>query len=74
MHIRILKSKGLNWYLNLAEKIGYYKFFDEKYVNKCDLCRRIFSDKQFIDEIGTYLEDEKEKIYAKYLETVRNDK
>lgn len=74
INIRILKSEGLNWYLNLAEKIGYRKFFNEKYVNKCDLCRKIFSDKQFMNEINPYLEQEKEKIYAKYLETVRNDK
>ena len=74
MNIRILKSEGLNWYLNLAEKIGYRKFFNEKYVNKCDLCRKIFSDKQFMNGINPYLEQENEKIYAKYLETARNDK
>lgn len=73
INIRILKSKGLKWYLDLANKMGYHKFFDEKYVNKCHLCREVFSDDQFMERIKPYLEEEREKIYEKYLETVKID-
>ena len=74
MNIRILKSKGLNWYLDLATKLGYKDFLNKKYVNKCDLCRSIFSDEKFMENIAPYLEEEKKKIYEKYLEiSKKND-
>lgn len=74
MNIRILKSKGLNWYLDLATKLGYKDFLNKKYVNKCDLCRSIFSDEKFMENIAPYLEEEKKKIYKKYLEiSKKND-
>lgn len=70
INIRILHSKGLKWYLDVANEIGYKKFFGKKYVNKCHLCRDIFSDQEFMGKISMYLDREKEKIYAKYLKTV----
>ncbi len=74
MNIRILKSKGLNWYLDLATKLGYEEFFQKKYVNKCDLCRNIFSNEKFMEDIAPYIEEEKIRIYEKYLEiSKKND-
>lgn len=73
MNIRILKTKGLNWYLDFAVKLGYEDFFKRKYVNKCDLCRNIFSDIKFMDNIVPYIEDEKKRIFEKYCETIKKN-
>ena len=73
MNIRILKTKGLNWYLDFAGKLGYEDFFKRKYVNKCDLCRNIFSDIKFMNDIVPYIEEEKKKIFEKYCETIKKN-
>lgn len=72
IHIRIMKKYGLNWYLEKAKSLEYIKFFEMQYVNKCHLCRVLFSDSEFMEMIKPYLEEEKRKIYAKYLESIQN--
>lgn len=73
MNIRILKTNGLNWYLDLAEKLGYNYYLKKKYVNKCDICRNIFSNEKFMENINPYLEEEKKRIYNKFLEASKKD-
>lgn len=70
MNIRILNRDGLNWYLEIAKKLDYKALLEKKYVNKCDLCRTIFSDQIFMKLVEPYLEIEKNIIYQKYLENM----
>ena len=71
IHIRIMKKYGINWYLEKANNLEYNTFFEKEFVNKCHLCREIFSDAKFMTLVIPYLEEEKRKIYEKYLECLR---
>lgn len=73
MHLRILKQEGLNWYIELANQLGYKEYFNKEYVSKCDLCRRIFDNGQFMEMIAPYIEKEKQKIYEKYIKSCESN-
>lgn len=73
IHLRIIKKMGLSWYLNIAKELEYNKLFNKKYVNKCDLCRNIFIDKEFMKLVKPYTEAYEEYIYQKYLKKFNNE-
>ena len=67
MYIRILKQRGLSWYLDIAKKENLTEIFERKYVNKCDLCHSILSSESFMTCVTKYIQAEKENIYKKYI-------
>lgn len=72
MAIRVLRNKGLDWYLNIDRKHNLNKFANKEYVNICNLCRTILSDKEFINITSPYIEKYKIEIYERYKEMVLN--
>lgn len=72
MTIRVLRKKGLEWYLDIAKKHNYSKFSNKEYVNTCDLCRTILTDKEFIISTLPYIEKYKIEIYERYKEMILN--
>lgn len=67
MYIRILKQRGLSWYLDIAKKENITEIYERKYVNKCDLCHTILNNESFMTCVTNYVQAEKEIIYKKYI-------
>lgn len=72
MHVRIIKKYGLNWYLDIAKREGHVDILKKEYVNKCELCNCIFHNETFKNTLTKYIEQEKQVIYQKYIDSKKS--
>lgn len=70
MYCRTLSKEGVSWFLNTLKSEGIDLFEPNKYVSQCDICNKLFTNRDYINIFNSSLEKEKNKIYEKFIQSI----
>lgn len=73
MCCRMISTEGLSWFVNIVNDNNLNIELKDNYVNNCDLCNTIFAKEEYNEVLRPYLQNEKKKIYQKYIMQKANE-
>lgn len=62
----------MSWFIKAAHIVKLDNLIEKPFVNKCHVCNSLLSNQEFTHAIEPLIQQEREKIYTKYLKEHQN--